>query len=134
MEFALEFEDLYYQCMESRIHFVRHSVHLLMHMGPETFHIGPLACYVQWTLETAIGNLDREIRQDRDIFTNLTQRAVIRAQVNSLGWFMVAQLGSNLGPNLGPNFDQVGNAKLGRFGKLGRKSDSDARFASQLDP
>ncbi|KAH9159369.1 hypothetical protein EDB89DRAFT_1887518 [Lactarius sanguifluus] len=53
-------------------------------MGPETFRIGPLACYAQWTLETAIGNLGREIRQDRDLFANLTQRAVIRAQVNSL--------------------------------------------------
>ena len=70
--------------MESQIHFVRHSVHLLMHIGPETFRIGPLACYAQWTLETAIGNLSQEIRQDCDIFTNLTQRAVIRAQVNSL--------------------------------------------------
>ena len=52
----------------------------------------------------------------------------------AIGWFTVAQLGSNLGPNLDPNLDQVGNAKLGRFGKLGCKSDSGARFASQLDP
>ena len=84
LDFAHEFEELYYQRMESRIHFVRHSVHLLTHMGPETFRIGPLACYAQWTLETAIGNLGREIRQDRDLFANLTQRAVLRAQVNSL--------------------------------------------------
>ena len=84
VEFAREFEVLYYQRMESCLHFVRHSIHLLTHMGPETFRIGPLACYAQWTLETAIGNLGREIRQDRDLFANLTQRAVIRAQVNSL--------------------------------------------------
>lgn len=84
MEFVREFEDLYYQRMEARIHFVRHSIHLLTHMGPETFRIGPLSCYAQWTLETAIGNLSREIRQDRDQFANLAQRAVIRAQVNSL--------------------------------------------------
>ena len=83
-EFAREYEDLYYQRMEARIHFVRQSIHLLTHMAPETFRIGPLACYAQWTLETAIGNLGREIHQDRDPFANLTQRAVMRAQVNSL--------------------------------------------------
>ena len=57
LDFACKFEELYYQCMESCIHFVQHSIHLLTHMGPETFQIGPLACYMQWTLETAIGNL-----------------------------------------------------------------------------
>jgi hypothetical protein len=70
--------------MESQIHFVRRSVHLLTHIAPETLRIGPLSCYAQWTLETAIGNLGREICQDRDMFANLTQRAVIRAQINSL--------------------------------------------------
>ena len=70
--------------MEVRIHFVQQSIHLLTHMGPETFRISPLACYAQWTLETAIGNLGREIRQDMDLFANLTQQAVMRAQVNSL--------------------------------------------------
>jgi hypothetical protein len=70
--------------MESRIHFVRHSVHLLTHIAPETLQIRPLSCYAQWTLETAIGNLGQEICQDRNMFVNLTQRAVIRAQINSL--------------------------------------------------
>ena len=84
IEFACEFEELYYQRMEARLHFVRQSIHLLTYMGPETFQIGPLACYAQWTLETAIGNLGCEIRQDRDLYANLTQRAVMRAQVNSL--------------------------------------------------
>src|SRR6266702_4656476 len=84
MDFVSEFEDLYYQQMESRIHFVRQSIHLLTHIALETLRAGPLACYSQWTLETAIGNLGREIRQDRDIFANLTQRAILRAQVNSL--------------------------------------------------
>ena len=84
VEFAHEYEDLYYQRMEARLHFVRQSIHLLTHMAPEIFRIGPLACYAQWTLETAIGNLGREIRQDRDLFANLTQRAIMRAQINSL--------------------------------------------------
>ena len=84
VNFAREFEDLYYQRMESRIHFVRQSIHLLTHVVAETVRVGPLACYAQWTLETAIGNLGREIRQDRNMFANLTQRAVLRAQTNSL--------------------------------------------------
>ena len=84
MEFIREFEELYYQRMESRIHFIRQSVHLLSHIAPETLRLGPLSCYAQWTLETAIGNLGREIRQDRDLYANLTQRAILRAQVNSL--------------------------------------------------
>ncbi|KAH9050836.1 hypothetical protein EDB87DRAFT_1696226 [Lactarius vividus] len=84
MDFVCEFEELYYQHKESRIHFVRQSIHLLTHIAPETFRLGPLACYAQWTLETAIGNLGREIRQDRDMFANLTQRAVLHAQINSL--------------------------------------------------
>jgi hypothetical protein len=57
MDFVHEYKDLYYQHMAVQIHFVQHSIHLLTHMGPETFRIGPLSCYAQWTLETAIGNL-----------------------------------------------------------------------------
>jgi hypothetical protein len=84
VEFSCEFEELYYQRKESRIHFVRQSIHLLSHIAPETFRAGPLACYAQWTFETAIGNLGRENRQDRDIFANLTEQAVLRTQINSL--------------------------------------------------
>jgi hypothetical protein len=84
MAFVDEFEELYYQRAESRIHFVRQSIHMLTHIAPETIRAGPLACYAQWTLETAIGNLGREIRQDRDLFANLTQQAILRAQINSL--------------------------------------------------
>lgn len=45
-EFVKEFEALYYQRQACRIHFVRHSVHLLTHIAPETVRAGPLACYV----------------------------------------------------------------------------------------
>jgi hypothetical protein len=84
MTFAHEFEELYYQCKESRIHFIHQSIHLLTHIASETVRVGPLACYAQWTLETAIGNLGREIRQDCDMFANLAQRAVLHAQTNLL--------------------------------------------------
>ncbi|KIL54607.1 hypothetical protein M378DRAFT_92233 [Amanita muscaria Koide BX008] len=84
LDFIEEFEDLYYRRQESRIHFVRHSVHLLSHIAPETVRAGPLACYAQWTIETLIGNLGSEIRQDRDPYANLAQRAILRAQLNSI--------------------------------------------------
>jgi hypothetical protein len=82
--FVKDFEALYYQRKESRIHFVRHSIHLLTHIAPETVRAGPPACYAQWTMETAIGNLGREIRQDKDFFRNLEERGVLRAQINSV--------------------------------------------------
>ncbi|KAG6895904.1 hypothetical protein C0993_008975 [Termitomyces sp. T159_Od127] len=83
-EFHLEFEDLYVQRREERIHFLRQSIHLLTHIAPETLRAGPLSCYAQWTMETAIGNLGDEIRQDKDPYANIAQRGVLRAQMNSL--------------------------------------------------
>ncbi|KAJ7597939.1 hypothetical protein C8J56DRAFT_1001587 [Mycena floridula] len=82
--FVQEFEDLYCQRREDRIHFVHWCIHMLTHIGPETVRVGPLPCYSQWTMETAIGSLGSEIRQDRDPFANLTQRSLLHAQMNSL--------------------------------------------------
>jgi hypothetical protein len=84
LDFVQEYEELYYQRNASRIHFVWQSIHLLTHITPEMLRAGPLACYAQWTLETAIGNLGQEIHQDRDLYANLAQQAILRAQVNSL--------------------------------------------------
>jgi hypothetical protein len=103
MYFSHEFKELYYQHKESQIHFVRQSIHLLTHIANRTFHIGPLVCYAQWTLETAIGNLGQEIQQDHDMFTNLAQRMVLHAQTNSLqARFLDIQLefGDNNTPRL----------------------------------
>jgi hypothetical protein len=83
-EFTYEFERLYYQRRADRIHFMRQSIHLLTHIASETIRIGPLSCYSQWTIETAIGNLGEEIRQDRDPYANVAQRGVLRAQLNSI--------------------------------------------------
>jgi hypothetical protein len=83
-EFTQEFERLYYQRRADRIHFVRQSIHLLTHIASETIRIGPLSCYSQWTIETAIGNLGAEIRQDRDPYANIAQRGILRAQLNSI--------------------------------------------------
>ncbi|KAF8226798.1 hypothetical protein L208DRAFT_1498218 [Tricholoma matsutake] len=83
-DFVQEFEALYYQQMESRIHFICHSIHLLTHIAPKTVCAGPLTCYAQWTMETAIGNLSKEIRQDKDPFWNLEEHGVLHAQINSV--------------------------------------------------
>jgi hypothetical protein len=83
-EFAQEFEQLYYQCRADRIHFVRQSIHILTHLASETIHVGPLSCYSQWTIETAIGSLGEEIRLDHDPYANIAQRGVLHAQLNSI--------------------------------------------------
>ena len=75
---------LYYQHKASRIHFVHHSIHLLTHIAPETVRAGPLACYAQWTMETLIGNLGKEIQQNKDPYRNLEEHGMIHAQINSL--------------------------------------------------
>ncbi len=83
-EFQQEFEQLYYQRNPDRIHFIRQSIHLLSHIAPEISRVGPLACYSQWTMENAIGNLGEEIRQDYDPYANISQRGIIRAQMNAI--------------------------------------------------
>ncbi|VDC03551.1 unnamed protein product [Peniophora sp. CBMAI 1063] len=82
--FAREFEAIYYRGMRSRIHFCRHSVHQLPHLGPLTTACGPLCLVSQWAMERMIGDLGRELRQPGNPFANLTKRAVVRAQVNNL--------------------------------------------------
>ena len=83
-EFHEEFEDLYVQRRAERIHFLHHGIHLLTHIGPETIHAGPLGCYAQWTMETAIGNLGDEIHQDKDPYANIVQCGLLHAQINSI--------------------------------------------------
>lgn len=82
LEFAVEFEVLYYQRRPERLHFVRQSIHALTHLGPEALRIGPATCSSQWTMERTIGNLGREIRQPSNPFANLSQRGLLRCQNN----------------------------------------------------
>ncbi|KAJ3505412.1 hypothetical protein NLJ89_g7431 [Agrocybe chaxingu] len=84
VQFTKEFETLYYQRKPTRLHFVRQSIHALLHTGPEVPRLGPGICYTQWTMERTIGNLGEEIRQPSNPFQNLSERGVRRAQVNAL--------------------------------------------------
>ena len=57
LEYSHEFELLYYQRRADRLHFVRQSIHNLMHLASETIRLGPGAYHSQWTMERTIGNL-----------------------------------------------------------------------------
>jgi hypothetical protein len=84
LEFVEEFERLYYQRRIDRLHFVRQSIHALTHLAPETVRIGPGICSSQWTMERSIGDLGGEIRQPSNIYANLSQRGLLRSQINAL--------------------------------------------------
>lgn len=79
-----EFEKLYYQQREDRLHFVRPCAHQVPHLPDETLRKGPPICYAQWTMERTIGNLGQEIRQPSNPYENLSQEGVRRCQINSL--------------------------------------------------
>lgn len=79
-----DFELLYYQLRQDRIHFVRPSVHQILHIVPETFQKGPPICYAQWTMERTIGNLGQQIRQPSNPYANLAREGVRRSQINAL--------------------------------------------------
>lgn len=84
LEFVQEFEELYVQRKQSRIHFVRQCVHNLIHLAPETFRTGPQGNHAQWTMERMIGSLGEEIKQPSKPYENLSQRGILRAQINAI--------------------------------------------------
>ena len=84
LEFACEFEVLYYQRRTDRLHFVRQSIHGVAHLAAEVTQIGPAICSSQWTMERTIGNLGQEVRQPSNPFANLSQRGLQRCQINAL--------------------------------------------------
>lgn len=83
-EWALEFEEIFYQRHVDRIPFIRPCVHLVCHLAPEAAQVGSPICSSQWTMERTIGNLGQEIRQPSDPFSNLAQQGIWRCQVNAL--------------------------------------------------
>jgi len=82
--FAQEFEIVYCQRLATRIHFVCPCLHSLVHLPHEVVCLGPAICSSQWTLERTIGNLGEEIKQHLNPFSNLSQRGIRRARVNTL--------------------------------------------------
>jgi hypothetical protein len=84
VEFDYKFERTYYQCKVERLHFCRQSLHTLLHIAPEVFHIGPPIYHTQWTMERTIGNLGEEIKQPSNPYANLSRRGLRHCQINSL--------------------------------------------------
>jgi len=76
-----EFEHIYYQLRQDRLHFIRPCVHQVLHLVTETMHKGPPICYAQWTMERTIGNLGQEIRQPSKPYENLAEEGVRRCRV-----------------------------------------------------
>lgn len=82
--YAHDFELLYYQRRVDHLHFCRQSIHALLHLASEVVRLGPPICSSQWTMERTIGNLGEEMRQPSNPYQNLSQRGLLRCQVNAL--------------------------------------------------
>lgn len=83
-EYVVQFEDLYYQRKISRLHFVRQCLHSLIHLAPESLRCGPLSGCAQWCMENAVGSFGREVRSHSNMFANIANRGVLRAQINAI--------------------------------------------------
>lgn len=84
IRFVEEYENLYYQRRPERLHFCRPWLHTLLHAAPEIARVGPGAYGSQYTMERAVGDLGRDIRQPSNPFANLCQIALRRSQINAL--------------------------------------------------
>ncbi len=84
VDFVETFEAIFYQKRSDRIHFCRQSLHGLLHTPYEVVQLGPHPIRSQWPMERTIGNLGQEIKQPSEPYKNLSQRGVLRAQVNAL--------------------------------------------------
>ncbi|KAG6888043.1 hypothetical protein C0992_009821 [Termitomyces sp. T32_za158] len=84
IQFIEEYENLYYQRRVDRLQVCRPSIHTLSHLASETLRVGPAAYFSQYTMERTIGSLGKEIRQPSNPFANLSQRALLRCQLNAL--------------------------------------------------
>jgi len=112
VEYVQEFEKLYYQRKESRLH-------ALLHIGPEIARIGPPVYYTQWCMERTIGILGQEIRQPSNPFQNLSERGLQRACINALESIIPDLVKLKIQPRVS---EDLGDG----FILLGRR-DSDAR-------
>ncbi|KAF8154160.1 hypothetical protein B0H34DRAFT_861033 [Crassisporium funariophilum] len=84
VQFVQEYENLYYQRRIDRLHFTRPSLHSSLHTALEIPRIGNGCNTSQYTMERAIGELGRGIRQPSNPFANLCQIALRKAQMNAL--------------------------------------------------
>jgi hypothetical protein len=84
IQFVEEFEHLYYQRRVERLHFCRPSLPTLLHTAAERSRTGPGAYVSQFRMGRAIGDFGRDTRQPSNVFGNLCQIVLRRAQLNAL--------------------------------------------------
>jgi hypothetical protein len=119
VRFVQDFEEMYYQRREGRLHFIRQSIHQLLHLPSDVVRVGPPVASSQWTMERTIGNLTQELRQPSNPYANLSERSLIRCQVNALK-VIVPELKE-------PNWLPRGSIDLGSGYILLRRKDGAAR-------
>jgi len=83
-EYVVEFEGLYYQRKIDCLHFIRQCLHSLTHLASKSLRCGPLSGCAQWCMESAVGSFGREVRSHSNTFANITNRGVLRAQLNAM--------------------------------------------------
>lgn len=83
-KFHIEFEEIYVRRRVDRLHMVRPCLHAILHMPSETVRVGPPPLYSTWTMERMVGDLGGEIRQPSNPYANLSERALLRCQINTL--------------------------------------------------
>ena len=83
-QYVIQFEALYYQRKIERLHFIRQCLHSLTHLAPESLRCGPLSGCAQWCMESAVGSFGREVRSRSNMFANIANRGVHRAQINAI--------------------------------------------------
>jgi len=84
IQFVEEFENLYYQRRVDRLHFTRPCLHSLLHLAPEIFRVGNGSHTSQFPMERMVGELGRCIRQPSNMFGNLIQITLKKAQISAL--------------------------------------------------
>ena len=84
LQWVLDFELLYCERKQGRLHFVRQCVHSLTHLARETHRLGPLWLSSQWTMERVIGYLGSLLRQPSNMYRNLAAQTKRVANSNAL--------------------------------------------------
>ncbi|KAI0632910.1 hypothetical protein C8Q77DRAFT_1218345 [Trametes polyzona] len=79
-----EYEHLYYGRDIDLLHFVRPAVHTFCHAARQVYLTGPLPGHTQYIMERSIGDLGGEIWLPSNPFANLSERALLRCQINTL--------------------------------------------------
>ncbi|KZV69327.1 hypothetical protein PENSPDRAFT_633141 [Peniophora sp. CONT] len=83
-EVCAEFETIYCEHKTSRLHFVRHAVHIASHMARDAIQHGMGSYLSQWVCERTIGLYTSLVRQPSNPYHNLSSQVMLQAQLHGL--------------------------------------------------